>query len=240
MKRCIYGYILPIIAMIAVISLTCGCTEDKEPPTGPGGSGGNTRKPPLPPYDFPDPETLYGQEEWVTAISHLGVTASWNGTNPGRESREAIYNPAPGWVVIEHKTIIHSNSNGNHSVDTLAEGLNMVTEEDIGHVYNSAIDMLAKYDAEGLAAKLKEEMSERVKEVRRYSTNKNTIKANVSAQAHGSMFDRKRGWIDLSVEARLRYIGAPDRSSLAKEIEGEYKIDIPALGYYPEDYPADL
>ena len=79
------------------------------------------------------------EEEWVTAISHLRAQASWNGCSAGYDRQSAVWNPPPGWVVIETDLEVHSRSNGTHAVSTLAEGLELVRSDHLEDQYDSAI-----------------------------------------------------------------------------------------------------
>ena len=51
-----------------------------------------------------------------------------------------------------------------------------------------------------------------------YESTNNTIVVQVEATPHGWCFDRKRSWVDISVEARIRYIASPDPNDLAEEL----------------------
>jgi hypothetical protein len=171
-----------------------------------------------------------GATEKVTAISRLSVTASWSGTTARTEVSSAVYNPPPGWVIKQIETLVHSSSNGSRQVSVIGGGLNLVTEEIFNEVYNAA----ERYAAEKNDDKLKASISEKRKFHRdhllRYSSNLNTISAQVRAIAHGnSLTDRKRGWEDISVIAELIYLSPPDKSSLAVAIESEFGIDIPDM-----------
>ena len=101
----------------------------------------------------------------ITAISHLRVTASWSGTSARSESQNAVYNPPPGWVIIETETIKHSSNNGSRSVSTLAGGLNLVSKEILDSVYDSAIDFAYKQGDTNIEAKLKEKQEQHINHI---------------------------------------------------------------------------
>lgn len=171
-----------------------------------------------------------GTTDRVTAISRLAVTASWSGTTARTEVANAVYNPPPGWVIRQTETIVHSSSNGSRQVSVIGGGLSLVTEEIFNEVYNAA----EKYAAEKNDDKLKTSISEKRRfhreQLLRYSSNLNTITAQVSARAHGTaLFDKRRGWEDISVMAELVYLSPPDKSSLAAALESEFGIDIPGM-----------
>lgn len=168
----------------------------------------------------------FREVQTVTAISHLRANASWDGFTAGEDAQVAVYNPPPGWVVLETQVTVHSSNNGSRSVSTLAGGLNLVTESIIESVYKDAIEAAGKYKDKSIEGKLKSERDERKKEVRSFSTNKNSIVARAQAKAHGSFIDKKRGWEEISVAAKLFYIGEPSSASIAQEIERAYKISI--------------
>ena len=166
------------------------------------------------------------ESQVVTAISHLRANASWDGWSPGEDIQVAIYSPPPGWVVLETQTIIHSSNNGSRSISTLAGGLNLVTETIIDSVYKDAIDASGKYKDKSIEGNLKAERDSRKKEVINFQSNKNVIQAKAQAKAHGSFADRKRGWEELSVNAKIIYIGEPSQDALVQEIERAYGITV--------------
>jgi hypothetical protein len=162
--------------------------------------------------------------EEVTAISHLSVTASWHGLHGSDESATAIYNPPAGWVIVDNRVEIESSNNGSRAVSTLAAGLNLATEDQFERVYNAAIKATGNAGDKKGAADLQEELKQRVAELHKYSTNQNTIQATVRASTQGSVADRKRGWEEISVFARILYIGAPSDAALGAEIADAYGV----------------
>lgn len=166
----------------------------------------------------------------VTAISRLSVTASWDGTTARTENATAVYNPPSGWAILEAITDIHSSNNGNRSVSVADGGLNIVSEQIIDEIYDSAIEVAGKANNKEAEAKLKEKKAKHKAEVFKLQTNKNTVLAQVWATAHGSMFDRKRGWEDISVRTKLIYLGANNPNEIAASLEAEFLIDIPNFG----------
>ena len=172
----------------------------------------------------------FGEEEWVLAISRLRASANWEGDLPKSDSEEATYYPPPGWVVLETDPFYHSESNGECSVTSLTGGLDLITEENVREIYRAAMDATGEKGDGDTKAKLENEMKERIKEIEHCQKHKNTVRAYVSAKAHGDPSDRKRGWIEISVRVHIRYIGEPDRDSLAAEIKDRYEVDIQNLG----------
>lgn len=167
-----------------------------------------------------------GEEKRVVAISRLSVTASWSGLTAGSEESDAIYNPPPGWVVLEATTEIHDSNNGSREVSVVAGGLDLVTEEGIDQVYDNASNYAAQQDNDELKAKIEEKRGYHRQQLRRYKSNANTIIAQVRATAHGSFIDRKRGWEDISVHARLVYLG-DSGVSVHTALEEEFGIEFP-------------
>jgi len=163
----------------------------------------------------------------VTAISRLRVIANWDGLNARSESSTAVYNPPPGFVIIGNQVEVHSSNNGGREVSTLAGGLNLVIESDLNEVYDSAIDFAGAKNDDSLKARLEDKKALHVSELRRYSTNQNTIVATVKARAHGSFVDRKRGWEEISVIATLIRLGAPGKQDTSASLEEEFSINIP-------------
>lgn len=165
----------------------------------------------------------------ITAISRLAANASWSGFSAGEDKQVAIYNPLPGWVVLETQTIVHSSNNGSRAVSTIAGGLNLVTEDLVDRVYKEVISAAGRYKDKTISGKLQTELMDRKNEVRKWSSNKNTITAEVSCKAHGSALDRKRGWEEISVIATLVYIGESSRLALVSELEQAYRIDVDSM-----------
>lgn len=160
----------------------------------------------------------------VTAISHLSVVSSWHGFSGGTESSSAIYNPPPGWVILDTDVVVESSNSGWQSTSTLAGGLRLATEDQFTRVYNAAITAAGKEGKKDAAGKLREELQQRVGDLHKYSTNRNTIESTVSASTQGSFLDRMRGWEQISVTARIYYIGAPSDDALVAELEVAYGI----------------
>ena len=169
---------------------------------------------------------LLSREE-VTAISHLRVIANWSGLSARSESATAVYNPPPGFVVIDAQTIVHSSNNGGREVSVLAGGLNLIVETELDEVYDSAIAFAGSLNDDQLKGRLEEKKKRHVDELRRYQSSHNTVVAVVRASAHGNAFDRKRGWEEISVKAELINLGAPGKQGLAAALEAEFEIDIP-------------
>lgn len=170
-----------------------------------------------------------GTTEKVTAVSRLAVTASWDGTSPRTEVSNAVYNPPPGWVIKQVETVVHSSNNGNRQVSVIGGGLLLVTEEIYNEVYSAAEKYAAEKNDEKLKVAISEKRAFHKDQLLKYSSNLNTITAQVRATAHGSFIDRKRGWEEISVIAELVFLSPPDKSSLAAAIESEFGIDIPGM-----------
>jgi hypothetical protein len=170
-----------------------------------------------------------GEEQVIEAVSHLRTQASWSGCNDRETSEQSVFNPAPGWVIVENHVVVHSSNNGSRSVSTLAGGLNFVSEIDAQRVYDEAIKLAAEKGDTKVKADLEYKSSEHLQELRKFQTTHNTIVARVSAKAHGSCADRKRVWEEISVFARVRYLGDPDRQTFARSVASQFGLDANAL-----------
>lgn len=148
-----------------------------------------------------------GEEKTVTAISHLRANASWNGCSRESDRQQAIYNPPSGWVIVEYNTIVHSRNNGSSSVSVIAQDLNFVFLEEWNKTFDGLMDLATKYNNDDAKFKIKQKQLEFSKYYNSIESNKNTIRAQVEAKAHGSCLDKKRGWCEISVTARLVYVG---------------------------------
>jgi hypothetical protein len=111
----------------------------------------------------------------------------------------------------------------------MAGGLNLATETDVSEVYDAAIDFAVSINDDQLKTRLEEKKNAHIRELRRYQTSHNTVLAVVRASAHGSIIDRKRGWEEISVNAQIIHVGAPDKYDIAGSIEAEFGIDIPGI-----------
>ncbi|TWU03024.1 hypothetical protein CA54_61080 [Symmachiella macrocystis] len=148
-----------------------------------------------------------GDEENLIMVSHLRVTASWDGFTAERVSNKATVTVPAGWSVKAYRTITHSNSNGSSSVDILDEGTDLNFIDEIDESYDDSIEAAIKEGKTDIAAKIKSLQKKHRRILQTYSTNRTTIRAKISAKPHGSFVDRKRGWIDISVKCRLVYLG---------------------------------
>lgn len=164
----------------------------------------------------------YGKIETVTACSHLSVIAGWEGGGP--KSASCTYNPPAGWAIIDTQTIEESSNNGHSEVNTLAENLNFATEREVKEAYDRAIDIAVKSGNKDAEGHLKDQRNEHLLEVQKYSTNKNTVYAKVYAEKHGSWVDRKRGWQQISVTARVKCLGGPDDEMLFQNLKKQFNL----------------
>ena len=164
-----------------------------------------------------DVSQIFAEQE-VQACS-VRAQASWNGCSPGSDSQRCTYNPPPGWTISSHRIQVRSQSNGSHGVDTLAANLDFMSEEELQEAYRSAIDYAGNVNNDAAAARLNEQYAYHLRDLRHYRTTHNTLVARASARAHGSCWDRKRGWSDIVVFATLKSLGPPDQQGLARVLK---------------------
>jgi hypothetical protein len=169
----------------------------------------------------------------VQAISRFRVVAAWQGINNPTQTRTTYYTPPPGWFVLSNRVEVHASNNGSRAVGVIGGGLNVISESDARYVYDSAIDFAGETLKDfSLKAKLEQKQNQHLNEIRRVQSNMNTIEATISATPHGNMFDRKRGWEEISVHAEIVRLGESGRADLAASLEAEFGVDIPNL-YIP-------
>lgn len=170
-------------------------------------------------------DCIPGRKESVIACDNLSTTANYNRTT----TRDCVYNPPAGWVIVDHKVNVISSNNGSRSVSVLAGGSKFASEFDIKYAFDSLDEILGEYtDSDGnnkYKGKLEERRRGMLREIRRYSASHNTLHATVSASGHGNTFDRKRGWETINVVARLRCLGLPDREKLAEQVAKEVGLE---------------
>lgn len=89
------------------------------------------------------------------------------------------------------------------------------------------MDVAAEHSKSGQQAKfhgaLQQQYARQLEEIQKYQATHNTLHATVRASAHGNeIFDRKRGWEEISVRARVRCLGSPNvqlyKQTIAKQI----------------------
>lgn len=173
-----------------------------------------------------DDQLTIGSEEIVRACDHLSVIASWEGCNAPEKTATCVYNPPPGWVLVDHSVTVWSSSNGWFEASTLAGGLDLLSVQNASSAYDAAISIAAGYNNKTAVANLTSQQKSHVSQLKIYQTNKNTLSATVHAKPHGWCFDRKRGWEEVSVDARIRYLGAPDQCDLAHTLAIQYKLPV--------------
>ena len=164
----------------------------------------------------------YGSDETVTACSHLSVIAGWEGGGP--KSASCTYNPPSGWAIVDTHVDEESSNNGHSEVNTLAENLNFASEREVTEAYDLAIDLAVKANNKDAEAHLKSQKNSHLAEVQKYSSNKNTVYAKVYAEKHGSWIDRKRGWEQITVTAKVRCLGGPDEEMLFQNLKKQYGL----------------
>jgi hypothetical protein len=106
----------------------------------------------------------------------------------------------------------------------LGEGLDFMSEESFREVYESVIEAAARKNLKSVEGRLREQFSSHMSDARKFKANKNTLQAVANARAHGSMFDKKRGWDEFSVQAVIRFVGGPTREELVRQLKSQYGI----------------
>lgn len=112
----------------------------------------------------------------------------------------------PPFLLIDHSIAEHSSNNGSSSVSRYASGAKIEYKEQIDEAYEKAIEIAGKYGDKAGEAKLKEMRKRHLDLMVQYSTNQDSIELKVDASGHGWELDRKRGWQDTSVTARVACI----------------------------------
>ncbi len=169
----------------------------------------------------------WGDRQHVIAISQLGGEANWVGFPqcvPGSWAGDAIYQPPPGWAILQSQTIVHTNNNGGAEVSVIAGGGKFISQIDMDTAYNLVMAMAYKDGKNDVAAELKQQYDQHIKDLRMYESNKNTVHAHVSCAAHGSCVDQQGGSIRISVEANLLYIGEPNSGMLIRALLETYGL----------------
>jgi hypothetical protein len=172
-------------------------------------------------------DAAFFEKQRISAIPRLRTVATWHNERPLKTTQVGAYTVLPGWAILEVEVEVHSSNNGSRSVRTLGSGLNVVIEDTLDEVYTSAIDTAGKYNNYDVQARLREQLEYHKKELRKYQSSHGFIEATVSARAHGSIVDRKRGWEEITVYATIIYLGSQDREEIATRLEEQFNISIP-------------
>lgn len=131
------------------------------------------------------------------------VMAEWKNVTPETRSAAMIANPPSGYLLWNYSAVVASSNNGSHTASRMAGGLNFNYEEVIDETYQSALDIAGKI----VDGKERQEAELRIKDARdrhkrffqQISTNKDTVRVEVTASADGSFVNRKRGWHHVDV-----------------------------------------
>lgn len=165
------------------------------------------------------------ERDTFTAISRLRVTASWSGFNARRRRKSAIYTVPPGYGVLSTNVKVHSSNNGSRSVDAIGAGLDLLTETEVSSVFSFAVNMAGKLNDDNLKAKLEQQEKELLREIDRYKSTGNVVKATVEATPHGDpLLNRKRGWEEITVYAEVIFLGGDSGDDLAAALEEEHEV----------------
>lgn len=166
-----------------------------------------------------------GDEEWVVACAHLSVLATWEGCRKPEKSNRCVYNPPPGWAIVEHQVEELSGNNGWSSVNTIAGGSEFISETDLVAAYDQAIELAVRSGKRDVEARIRQRYDQHLSDYRRYRATNNTLEAIVTAKPHGwCPFDKKRGWMSIRVKARLRYLGTGSKSELIQALKREFAL----------------
>lgn len=167
---------------------------------------------------------------WIEGC-RASVTAAWDGMSSTNKSQSCNATIPPSWTLLDYKVNTISDNNGSFSVSRIAAGTDFEYKKTIDEAYKTALDIASKISDEKsrkeAELKIANEYKYHVEWYERIKSNTDTIRAEVSAQSHGSPVDRKRGWISIEVMLKVMCI-AP--VNLMDQIKQKYKLDAPELG----------
>jgi hypothetical protein len=175
-------------------------------------------------------ECLPRHEEWVIACSNLSTTAQWNEDS----ENECLYNPPPGFVIVEAVQDVLSSNNGSSEVDVVAAGSEFATERDFESARSALLQMSGKFEGKDYSALIDSRVNAAKRSSVQFRSTNNAVHATVSASGSGNWWDRKRGWQAINVRARLRCLGVPDVSLLTEQFAMEVGMPLlaPAIIYF--------
>lgn len=154
--------------------------------------------------------------------------ASWSGLSSGSDTQQCVYQPDDGWEIIEYSLIVNSQNNGGHDVSFTGGAVEVATFSEIDAAYDELMDFAYVSDDDSLWTKLENKKKEHMRIRSLFKTSGVELVANAHARAHGSFYDRKRGWSDISVFVWEVYLGA-DRNSVKESLVKEFRIELTQL-----------
>lgn len=143
-----------------------------------------------------------GSENWIAACQ-AACTASWEGSDCPRSCSAT---PPAGHVIMDHRVNVNSQNNGGHDVSRISAGQEFNYSRQVEQAYQYAIDAAGKAGNKSAEAKLKNDMRTAISEAESFKSSHQMIRLNVNASKHGSVFDRKRGWSNVSVDMLIKCI----------------------------------
>lgn len=154
-----------------------------------------------------------GATQQLPAVIDLNCVARY-GT---RCHNDAQWNPEPGWVVRSHRIRVVSSSHGEHSVSIVAGGSRFISRRELDDALNSALEVVVTIpgetgQAQRYEAAIRDSYNQRVRMLTDVSASHNTIAARVQAYGPGNVFDQRRGWHHINVDATVVCVGAPGNS----------------------------
>ncbi len=154
------------------------------------------------------------------------VEASWSGLSGDSESASCIANPPMGYLLwdIDQPPAVSSN-NGTYTISRLVNGLEFRYQEEVEDAYKEALDVASKIADEkqkvAVEARINSDWNRHRRIVQNVQTNKDTVRVDVSARTHGSAFDRKRGWEEVTV---YLLVGCAAPRNLRDQLLDKYQL----------------
>jgi hypothetical protein len=155
-----------------------------------------------------------GERTRVLACTHLEVTAQWDEDIEG----DCLYNPPPGYAIIDAETDEYSANNGSSSVSVIAGDSTFATEGTYENARSFALSIAAQKGQDKYNGTIDQAITNYSSSARSFNSSHNAVYARVSASGSGEFFDRRRGWEKINVYANLMCVGSPDAKELAQEI----------------------
>lgn len=157
--------------------------------------------------------------------AHVSGQANWTGWCDSNSYRDtALYNPPPGWVVLDSRLVVTNNNNGSATMSVVAAGLNFASEKVINEAYRAEMKAAASDGKRKLSARLNEARKRHLQELISVKTNRNTVSVSGSASSHGSCVDRKGGSIDAYALMTIKYIGENSVDRVRREIRDRFSL----------------
>lgn len=168
---------------------------------------------------------LYVPGEQATCFAcRVAALAGWKDlVTKGRDEKHCLYNPPPGWIIVDYELREKSENNGTVTVSLVGKDSRFMSLQQVNDLYNSLLDIAASYRsfnpdlANSFSATLKDKYKWHYQTILQVQSSHNTLYVTAEAESHGAgpiFADARRGWASADVYAVIRYVGSQEFDGL--------------------------